>query len=110
MIGLAIDVLSWALLLAGGVFCIIGMVGLHRMPDLYTRMHAASVTESLGAILLTAGMVLQAGFTLLALKLVIILLLILLVGPAVTHALAKAALARGVKPVLGEQGGKPSQH
>jgi multicomponent Na+:H+ antiporter subunit G len=109
MIALLVDIASWALLLAGGAFCIIGMIGLHRMPDLYTRMHAASVTDSLGAILMTLGMVLQAGFTLLALKLLIILLLILLVGPAVTHALAKAALARGVRPVLGAQGGKPSQ-
>jgi multicomponent Na+:H+ antiporter subunit G len=109
MIGLVVDIVSWALLLAGGAFCIIGMIGLHRMPDLYTRMHAASVTESLGAILMTLGMVVQAGFTLLALKLIVILLLILLVGPAVTHALAKAALARGLTPVLADKGGESSQ-
>jgi multicomponent Na+:H+ antiporter subunit G len=108
VIGWLVDIASWALLLAGSAFCIIGMIGLHRMPDLYTRMHAASVTDSLGAILMTLGMVLQAGFTLLALKLIIILLLILLVGPAVTHALAKAALARGVKPVMADKGGAPS--
>ncbi|HEY9396498.1 MAG TPA: monovalent cation/H(+) antiporter subunit G [Burkholderiales bacterium] len=93
-----IDLLSWFCLAGGGIFCVIGAVGLLRMPDLYTRMHATSVIETLGAGLILLGLVLQAGFTLVAAKLLIIGVLIFFASPTSTHALAKAALARKLKP------------
>jgi len=96
----ALDVLSWALLLTGGFFCVVGGVGLLRMPDVYTRMHAASVVETLGAGAILLGLLLQAGLTLVAAKLLMIGLLLFLTSPASTHALAKAALVRGVQPLL----------
>ena len=105
-----VDALSWALLVAGGCFCIVGGIGLLRMPDFYTRMHAASVTETLGAGFILAGLVLQAGFTLVAAKLVMIGLLIAIVSPTATHALARAAMARGVAPLLAAPtGDEPSK-
>lgn len=106
---LAIDALSWALLLAGGAFCLVGALGLLRMPDFFTRMHAASVTDTLGAGLLLAGLALQAGLTLVTVKLVFLGLMILFTSPTATHALAKAALHRGVTPMLhdGEEPSKP---
>jgi len=100
---LAVDALSWVLLIAGGAFCMIGALGLVRMPDFFTRMHAASVVDTLGAGLMLVGLILQAGFTLATVKLVAIGLLILLTSPAATHALAQAAMARGVKPLLAEE-------
>jgi len=99
----AVDALSWVLLIAGGAFCVIGALGLVRMPDFFTRMHAASVVDTLGAGLMLVGLILQAGFTLATVKLVAIGLLILLTSPAATHALAQAAMARGVKPLLAEE-------
>lgn len=101
----AIDILSWLCLAAGGAFSIIGAIGLIRMPDFFTRMHAASVTDTLGAGLMIVGLVLQAGLTLIAVKLLFLGLFILFTSPAATHALVKAALARGLKPLLasGEQ-------
>ena len=98
---IAVDMLSWALLVAGGAFCIVGTFGLVRMPDFYTRMHAASVTDTLGMGLMLLGMVLQAGFSLVTVKLLMIGLLSLVASPAATHALAKAAFARGLQPLLG---------
>ena len=95
-----LDIASAACLVAGGVFCVIGAVGLVRMPDLYTRMHAASVTDTLGAGLILLGLILQAGVTLVGAKLVIVGLLILFTSPTATHALARAAFLRGVKPAL----------
>ena len=74
---LLIDLLSWACLVAGGVFCIIGAVGLLRMPDFYTRMHAASVVDTLGAGLILLGLMLQGGWTLVTAKLAMIGLLLL---------------------------------
>ena len=96
---LAADLFSWSCLLAGGAFSVIGAVGLVRMPSLFTRMHAASVTETLGAGLILLGLVVQAGLTLVAAKLVVLGLLIVFASPTAAHALAKAALARGVDPL-----------
>ena len=56
-----VDLLSWLCLLAGGAFCVIGATGMIRMPDFYTRVHAASVIETLGAGLILLGLLLQAG-------------------------------------------------
>lgn len=95
-----IDALSWACLAGGGFFCVVGAVGLLRMPDFYTRMHAASVIETLGAGLILLGLMLQAGFTLVAAKLLMIGLLIFFASPTATHALARAAMVRGLKPLL----------
>jgi len=99
----AIDILSWLCLAGGGFFSVVGAVGLLRMPDFFTRMHAASVTETLGVGLLLLGLMLQAGLTLIAVKLAFLGLLIFFASPTATHALAKAALARGLAPLLSEE-------
>jgi multicomponent Na+:H+ antiporter subunit G len=98
-----VDALSWAALLAGGFFCVVGTLGLLRMPDFYTRMHGASVTDTLGAGLVLVGLILQAGPTLVAAKLLMIGLLLFFTSPAASHALARAAFVRGVKPLLRDQ-------
>lgn len=97
-----VDLLSWSLILAGSMFVVTAAIGLLRMPDLYTRMHAGSVGDSLGAYLLILGMMLQAGFTLVTLKLLFIAALLFFIGPVASHALAQAALAGGVEPLLQE--------
>lgn len=99
------DIASWVCLAAGGLFCVIGAIGLIRMPDFYTRMHAASVTDTLGAGLILVGLMLQAGLTLITAKLVIIGLLIFFMSPTATHALARAAYFRGVQPQLAPEKG-----
>ncbi len=104
-----IDALSWACLVGGGFFCIVGAVGMLRMPDFYTRMHAASVIETLGAGLILFGLMLQAGFTLVAVKLLFVGVLIFFASPTATHALARAAMVRGLKPLLSEDGSAPSK-
>lgn len=104
-----IDVASWACLVAGGLFCIVGALGMLRMPDFYTRMHAASVIETLGAGLILLGLMLQAGLTLVAVKLLMVGLLIFFASPTATHALARAAMARGLKPLLSDDGSKSSK-
>ncbi len=107
MPAILLDGLSWALLVAGGGFCVIGAIGLVRMPDFYTRMHAASVIDTLGAGLILIGLMIQGGFTLISAKLVVILLLLLLTGPIAAHALARAALHRGLKPLLQDDRERP---
>ena len=92
------DVLSWVFLSLGGVFVLIGGVGALRMPDLYTRMHAASVTDSMGAFLVLVGVILQAGLSLATVKLAAILLFLMLTSPTASYALASAALLAGTTP------------
>ena len=100
--------ISWICIAAGGFFCVTGALGLVRMPDFYTRMHAASVIETLGAGLILLGLLLQAGLTLIAVKLLMIGLLIFFTSPTATHALAKAAYARGVAHLGDEEGSSSS--
>lgn len=99
---LLLDIVSWVLLSAGGVFVLIGGIGALRMPNLYTRMHAASVTDTMGAALVLAGVMLQAGLSLATIKLVAILLFLLITSPTSSYALASAALLAGIRPDAGQ--------
>jgi multicomponent Na+:H+ antiporter subunit G len=104
-----IDAASWACLVGGGFFCVVGAIGLLRMPDFYTRVHAASVIETLGAGLILLGLMLQAGPTLVAVKLLMVGVLIFFASPTATHALARAAMVRGLKPLLADEGSQASK-
>lgn len=104
-----IDAASWVCLVAGGLFCIVGAIGLVRMPDFYTRMHAASVVDTLGAGLVLLGLLLQAGLTLVGAKLLMIGVLLLIASPTATHALARAAMVRGLLPLLDDREPPPSK-
>lgn len=99
---LAADIASWLFIVAGSAGLVISGLGLLRLPDFYTRLHASGVTDTFGAELLIVGMAIQAGFTLLAVKLVIIGLFLFFTGPAATHAAANAAWVAGLKPHLAE--------
>ncbi|MGN7612852.1 monovalent cation/H(+) antiporter subunit G [Magnetococcales bacterium HHB-1] len=94
------DLLSNALLFGGMAFMIIGAVGVIRLPDLFTRMHAAGITDTMGSGLILAGLVVESGFNLVTAKLVLIGAMFYFTSPVSTYALAKAALGRGVKPIL----------
>ena len=98
MLDTLLNVASWILILIGGIFVFIGGVGALRMPDFYTRLHAASLTDTLGTIALLFGIMLQAGLTLSALKIVSILIFLILTGPTAAYALANAARLAGLSP------------
>jgi multicomponent Na+:H+ antiporter subunit G len=93
--------LACALLLAGGsAFLLIGAVGVLRFPDFYTRLHPAGLTDTAGAGLILAGLMVEAGFSLVTVKLILVFALIVFTSPASCHATARAALASGLKPLL----------
>lgn len=97
---LIIDLISWALILFGLFFTVTGAVGLLRMPDVFTRLHAVSVIDTVGVGFLILGLCLQAGLSLVTLKLLILLALFFFIGPVVTHALAQACLHENIQPLL----------
>jgi len=104
--GLLADIVSWPLILAGSAFYLIGTFGLLRMPDVFTRMHAHSVSDTLGAGLLIVGMIVQSGFSLVTAKLLFILIILFFTGPVASHAISRAARFAGVEPQLHE----PQRH
>jgi multicomponent Na+:H+ antiporter subunit G len=110
-----VELLSDACLLLGGVLCITGGVGLLRMPDFFSRVHASGVTETLAAPLLLGGLLLQMDWSLDSVKVLMILILVLATNPTATHAMAKATLHGGQRPLVpgndqdspGEDASKP---
>ncbi len=93
----ALDLASWFFLMTGCTFCVIGGIGMIRMPDFYSRSHAASLTDTLGASLILLGLGLQAGLSLIAVKLLIIYTLLHITCPTAAHALVKAAYSKGIR-------------
>lgn len=114
-----VDAVSGLLLVAGGLFCVTGAVGLVRFPDLYTRLHAVGVGDTLGAFLVLGGLFVLAaggehGFVTAALhgeglagmehglivgfKLISTLFFMWVSGTTACHALAKAAHLSGLEP------------
>jgi len=97
---LVLDVLSWACLLGGAGFLLVGAIGLLRFPDFYTRLHAVSVCDTMGAGLVLIGLMLQGGLSLVTVKLLLIFYFMLFSGPTAVHALAEAALQGKLKPLV----------
>ena len=94
-------VLCWVFVGAGSILVLIGGIGLVRLPDFYTRIHAAGITDTMGAWLILVGLMFAAGWTLVTAKLIMLLLFLAITSPLSSHALAKAAFMRGLKPMLG---------
>lgn len=95
-----IDILTWLCLSIGGLLGIIGAIGIHRFPDFYSRMHAVGIADTLSATLILLGLVLQAGISLAAFKLIIIFIFLFFTSPTASHALVNSALHSGLKPKI----------
>ncbi len=98
---LVLDIVSSILLMTGIFFGFSGAVGLFRFPDFFTRVHAASITDSIAVILIIAGLLLQTSFDLNTAKLMFILMFLMITSPTASHALAKSARHGGLL-TLGE--------
>lgn len=98
-----VEILSWILLLGGAVFLLIGAIGVLRFPDFYTRLHAVSVCDTLGAGLVLIGLMLQGGLSLVTVKLLLIFYFMMFSGPTAVHALAQAALQSKLKPLVDDR-------
>lgn len=88
------EILSAALIVSGLVFYIAGGVGLLRLPDVYSRLHALTKADNLGLGLLVIGLLLSTGGAFVAVKLVLIWVLVLASSAASTHLIAQRARRR----------------
>ena len=95
-----INFVSSLFITIGALSIIVGLLGVYRMPDFYTRLHAASIIDTLGTMLILFGLILYYGLNIVSLKLLLILIFILITTPTAAHALAKSALHGNLKPIL----------
>ncbi len=103
-----IDAIVIIFLAAGIIFMFTGVIGLLRLPDFYTRLHATGKCDTLGEVLIIAGLLLYHLFVyspgaelsvkLVPVKLLFLIIFIFLANPTATHAIMKAAYKTGVKP------------
>lgn len=106
---LVIDIFGWAFILTGCFFAVVGALGLLRLPDVYTRIHSAGVVDTVAAFFLLIGFSFYAGFSLVTVKLVLILAFIFFTSPTATNALANAMYSQGIKPALVDEEDTPSK-
>ncbi len=91
-------VIAYSLLAVGFFFILAGVIGILRLPDFYSRLHAMGKCDTLGVSLMITGLVLLEGATLHGLKILLIVVFIALANPTATHALGRAAIKAGLVP------------
>ena len=92
------SIISIILIIGGIFFLTVSSVGIVRLPDFYSRIHAIGKSETLGAILMLCGLAVYNGFEVESLKLVVIAVFIALANPTATHAISRAAFRSGLQP------------
>lgn len=95
-------ILSILFVISGILFMLVGSIGIIRLPDFYARTHSISKSDTLGIIFVMFGLAIYEGFTQSSLKLMLIVLFIALSNPIGTHALARAAMKKGLSPFLSD--------
>ena len=83
----------------GAFFILTGSIGVYRMPDFYTRLHPASIGDSLGLPLIVVGAMLHIEPGLATIKLLLLVVFSMITSATASHALAKAALLSKIKPI-----------
>ena len=96
-------VATWIFISAGALFLIVGGIGILRLPDFYSRIHPAGITDTMGAWLILVGLIVASDSIMVSIKLATLLLFLAVTSPLATHALAKAAFMRGLRPLLGHE-------
>lgn len=79
---------------SGLFFFFVGVVGLVRMPDVFTRMHATTKCDTMGAGLIFLGLIIWQGMSFVSLNILLILIFVWLTNPTAAHAIAKSAYQR----------------
>ena len=93
--------MSWLtiiLIVIGLFFLIVGSIGMIRLPDVFARAHAVSLTDSLGALFVLLGLAVYEGISPNLLKILVVLGLIYLLNPVISHATIRAAYRSGLRP------------
>lgn len=98
------ELIGAGLMLVGLFFLVVAAIGMVRLPDVFSRSHAVALTDSLGALFLLAGLAFEQGFSPNALRILVVLALLYILNPVISHATVRAALRSGMKPWRRENG------
>jgi len=90
--------IAYLFIILGLVFIFFGTLGIIRFPDIYTRLQTSSKCDAAGAVALLVGLMVREGLDSLSLRILIILVFLLLTNPVASHAIARSAAIRGIKP------------
>lgn len=92
------SIVAIGLIVVGLYFLVVGSIGMLRLPNVFARAHALSLTDSLGAVFVLAGLAVYQGFTMNSLKILVVLALVYLLNPVIAHATIRAAYRAGIRP------------
>jgi len=90
--------IAYLFIFLGLVFIFFGTLGIIRFPDIYTRLQTSSKCDTAGAVALLVGLMVREGLNSFSLRILIILIFLVLTNPVATHAIARSAAIRGIKP------------
>jgi len=97
-LSLVVDILSSLMMVAGGLLMVVSGLGLVRLPNIFTRLHAAGLADTGGIALLLLGMALYAGWSMVTVKLLLIAVFLFFTAPTASHAVGHAAILGGLAP------------
>lgn len=95
-----LELLSLLLISLGCIVMLSATLGLYRFPDIYMRLHSSTKVNTGGAITILLGMILRIGFNAISVKIFIIIALIFILTPIVSHAIARSAHLQSKTPIV----------
>jgi len=105
LVGTILDTVSVLLIVSGALFYIAGTVGLLRLPDIYTRLHALTKADNLGLGLVVLGLLPQVPDALYGAKMLLLWVLVLVSGATGAHLIAKRAVRGDGEDLFERTGG-----
>ena len=93
-----IKILSWILMVIGLLFCAIGVLGMFRMPDLFSKQHAAGLIDTLGFLSISFSLALQGGLSVISLKIILLGFLASFLSAPICNAFIKSAVINKLLP------------
>lgn len=97
MLTVIFNIISIIFIFLGLFFVIAGTIGLIRLPDVFTRMHATGKCDTLGEGLILIGLLIYQGIDLVSVKLLFLIIFIFIANPVATHAVTRIAYRESVK-------------
>jgi len=96
ILGIAVnEFIAYLLMLLGAIFLVGSLIGMLRLPDFYSRVHASGNSETLGTALVLLGLAVYNGFNDTSFKIVLIFIVVFVGNPIGSHILAKSAFKTG---------------
>ena len=100
------DIAAAVLIVTGAVFFVIGTTGLLRLPDLYSRIHVCTKSDTMGGCSILLGLAVYGGFSAASLKLLLVAFFLLLSSATCGHAIGRSAYIRGLAAWRKKEGGE----